>query len=409
MTDTETNGRGPDGATWNSEVLSAVTQAIEAKRGEILALSHDIFDHPELAYEEQHAHDVISDALEANGFEVNRQAHGLATAFVARQSNGTGPHIALICEYDALPTIGHACGHNIIAASGFGAALGAAAALDRLGGTLSVIGTPAEEGGGGKIKLLNAGAFEGVDAAMMIHPAGWDLTAMSTIAIHQARATYTGVAAHAAAAPEKGVNALDAAVLGYMNVAALRQHIGGQERIHGVFTNGGDKPNIVPDLAQTLWYVRSQNLVTLGALKERVSAALTAGAIATGADCEIEWLDEPYADMLDNHTLLAIFAERAEALGRPLRQPDVKAMVMGSTDMGNISYAVPSIHPMIASAPEGTAIHTVPFAEHAAGALGDEATMVGAIAMAQTAAQIWSDPALVSSMRADLANDLAAS
>src|SRR5690606_23379878 len=195
---------------------------------------------PELRYEERFAHDLLAGVLEREGLAVNRSARGVETAFEAA-AGASGPTVAVLCEYDALPGIGHACGHNIIAAAGLGAGLAAAALAGELGGRVLVVGTPAEEGGGGKVRLLEAGTFEEVDAALMVHPADADLLAMDVVALHEAHVTYAGEAAHAAAAPHKGRNALDAAVLGYVNVAALRQHIDPGERVHGIITHGGDR------------------------------------------------------------------------------------------------------------------------------------------------------------------------
>ncbi|MEY2403596.1 MAG: hypothetical protein QOD38_1147, partial [Acidimicrobiaceae bacterium] len=230
--------------------LAAVKERLAAevdKRADVLIdASHQIHAHPELCYEEHFAHDLLTGLLEAEHIDVERHAFDLDTAFIGRAGSGDGPTIAVLCEYDALPGIGHACGHNIIGTAGLGAGVAAAALADELGGRVVILGTPAEEGGGGKELLAQRGAFDGVDAAMMVHPAGSDLVLMNVIAIHQMKVRYHGEAAHAAAFPHKGRNALDAAVLGYMNVAALRQHIKPNERIHGIFTHGGDKPNIVP-------------------------------------------------------------------------------------------------------------------------------------------------------------------
>src|SRR5688500_7803211 len=241
--------------------LAAAKERLAAevdKRAEVLIdASHQIHGRPELCYEEHFAHDVLTGLLEGENLDVERHAFDLETAFIARVGSGDGPTIAVLCEYDALPGIGHACGHNIIGTAGVGAGLAAAALADELGGRLVILGTPAEEGGGGKELLVQRGAFDGVDAAMMVHPAGADLVLMNVIAIHQMKVRYHGEAAHAAAFPHKGRNALDAAVLGYMNIAALRQHIKPSERIHGIFTHGGDKPNIVPSFAAAEWYVRS--------------------------------------------------------------------------------------------------------------------------------------------------------
>jgi amidohydrolase len=250
--------------------------------------SHQIHAHPELNYEERFAHDLLTELLAAEGLEVERSAYGLDTAFVAR-AGSSGPTVAVLCEYDALPGIGHACGHNIIATAGLGAGLAAAALADEAGGQVVILGTPAEEGGGGKIRLAQQGAFEGIDAALMVHPAGCELTRMQTIAVQEVAATYTGLAAHAAAAPHEGRNALDAAVLGYLNVAALRQHIRPTERVHGIVAEGGDKPNIVPSRARTEWMVRSDSIRTLGPLRDRVEACLQAGATATGCAVDLAW------------------------------------------------------------------------------------------------------------------------
>jgi amidohydrolase len=360
------------------------------KRADVLVdVSHQIHDHPELGYEEQFAHDLLTSVLEGEALELERGAFGLPTAFAAR-AGSTGPTIAVLCEYDALPGIGHACGHNIIAAAGLGAGLAAAALADEVGGRVLVLGTPAEEGGGGKVRMAEQGAFQGVDVAMMVHPAGADLCTMSAIAVQQIWVEYHGQAAHAAAYPHKGKNALDAAVLGYVNVAALRQHIRPDERVHGIFTDAGDKPNIVPKFASAQWYVRAANLRRLEPLKQRVFACLQAGADAAGCEMAYEWKDPAYADLVDNDPLIDLYVENASMLGRDVHDPnafDVK--VVGSTDMGNVSHLVPSIHPMIKVAPAHISIHTPEFAEHARGADGDRAVVDGAKAMAMTMADVW--------------------
>lgn len=372
----------------------AVTERIDAVRDELLDVSHRIWSNPELCFEEHHAHDLLTATLDTHGFRVERGACGLDTAFVGRFGDdaATGPTIAMLCEYDALPEVGHACGHNIIAAAGLGAALGAAAVVDALGGRLVVMGTPAEEGGGGKIVMMDAGAFDDVDAAFMVHPADADLDSFWAIAIHELHVEYSGKAAHAAAAPEQGRNALDAAVLGYMNVAALRQHIGRSERIHGIITHGGDKPNVVPHRAAMQWYVRSGTAESLADLKPRVLAALEAGALATGCEMTAEWVNRPYDDLLTNGPLDGLYAANAAGLGRAVEPREQRPSFMGSTDMGNVSHVVPSIHPMIKAAPDGVAIHTAEFATHAGGELGDAAVVDGALAMALTAVDVWADP-----------------
>ena len=226
-----------------------VAEEIDRLADRLLDVSHRIHADPELAYAEYHAHDLLCGVLEEAGLHVTRGAYGLDTAFEARVGGGSGPTVAIICEYDALPGIGHACGHNIIAAAGLGAALGASSVVEELDGNLVVLGTPAEEGGGGKIAMIDAGALLGVDAAMMVHPSSADVESMYAIAVQQVKVTYHGKASHAAAHPELGRNALDAAVLGYSAVGALRQHIAPDERIHGIFTEAGDQPNVVPRLS----------------------------------------------------------------------------------------------------------------------------------------------------------------
>jgi amidohydrolase len=392
--------------------LAAVKERLAAevdKRADVLIdASHQIHANPELCYEERFAHDLLTDILETEKLDVDRHAFDLETAFIARAGTGDGPTIAVLCEYDALPGIGHACGHNIIGTAGLGAGLAAAALANELGGRVVVLGTPAEEGGGGKELLLQRGALEGVDAAMMVHPAGADLARMDVIAIHQMKVRYHGQAAHAAAFPHKGRNALDAAVLGYVNVAALRQHIRPNERIHGIFTNAGDKPNIVPSFAEAEWYVRSPTLKSLDVLKPRVVACLEAGALAAGCEMEIEWQDPAYADMVDNRTMLRLYMDNARTTGRELiESTEGGPQVVGSTDMGNVSYIVPSIHPMIKVAPGHLSIHTPEFAEYTASPDGDAAVIDGAKAMAMTIADLWLQPELLARAKEEFTKSVA--
>lgn len=382
----------------------ALDSAVEDRADRLVEISRSIFGTPELAFEEHHAHAVLTDAIEAEGLDVTRGACGLETAFVA-EAGSSGPHIGIVCEYDALPEIGHACGHNVIAAAGLGAGLAAASLADQLGGRIRILGTPAEEGGGGKVYMIDRGAFDGLEAAMMVHPADNELLSMDVIAIHQLRVTFTGAAAHAAAAPEKGRNALDAAVLGYQNVAALRQHIASDERIHGIFTRAGDKPNIVPETTEMVWYVRSPQLDSLAVLRDRVLACLQAGALATGCEIDHTWVDPVYADMVDNAPLLELYAANGAGLGREPVMPDASARVVGSTDMGNVSHVVASIHPMIKVAPAGVPIHTPAFAAHAGGEAGDRAVIDGAKMMARTVADLLLQPDALGAVRA--AHDLA--
>lgn len=361
------------------------------RRSEIIVgVSRSLHGNPELGFAETHAHDLLTATIASEGLAVERSACGLETAFIA-EAGSTGPTVAVVCEYDALPGMGHACGHNVIAAAGLGAGLAAAALAEECGGRVRILGTPAEEGGGGKVFMLDAGAFDGCDAAMMVHPAQADLSRIDAIAVRQVVARYTGVAAHAAAGPHEGRNALDAAVLGYVNVAALRQHIRDNERIHGVFTHGGDKPNIVPAAASTHWYVRAGDMATLAELATRVESCLVAGAEAAGCSVELEWLDPAFANLVSNGPLEDLYRANASRLGRDVLDPTDDLRVTGSTDMGNVSHVVPTIHPMIGSAPAGTLIHTPAFAVHAGGEEGDRAALDGAKALAMTVADLWLD------------------
>ena len=384
--------------------LDAVKDRIDAVVDEhadvLLDASHRIHADPELGFEEHRAHDLLATVLADAGLDVTRSAHGLATAFEARAGQGDGPTVAVLCEYDALPVIGHACGHNVIGTAGVGAGIAAASVAAELGGRLIVLGTPAEEGGGGKIFLAEAGAFDGVDAALMVHPAGLDLARFGAIAIQQVEVTYTGRAAHAAAAPQAGRNALDAAVLGYVNVAALRQHIRPDERIHGIFTEAGDAANVVPDHTAATWYVRSPTVKGLEKLKVRVIACLEAGATAAGCAMEARWVDPAFADMVDNDPMIERYRANLARTGRTLADPSSMDAVVGSTDMGNVSHLVPSIHPMIAVSPPNVAIHTKDFVRYAGGVEGDRAVLDGAKAMAATVADLWAEPGAIDEVRA---------
>ena len=377
---------------------AAVRAEVDARADALIAVSHSIHSHPEENFEERHAHDLLCEVIEAEGLAVERGAFGLPTAFRA-VAGTSGPTIAVLCEYDALPGLGHACGHNIIAAAGLGAGLAAAALADRVGGRVVLLGTPAEEGGGGKVFMIERGALDDVDAAMMIHPADVDLRWMTTIAYQRLIVEFVGEAAHAAAQPWNGRNALDAAVLGYMNVAALRQHIRPDERVHGIFTDGGEKPNIVPAHASMDWYVRAADLERLAALKPRVLAALQAGADAAGCELEHRWVEPVYADLVRNVPLEDLYVANSEALGRPVGAPGVDGEVIGSTDMGNVSHVVPAIHPMVAIAPAGVGIHTAPFADHAASAPGDAGLLLAAKAMAMTVVDLWLRPEALAACR----------
>lgn len=380
------------------DLKAAASDRIDHLADRLVHISHEIHAHPELNFEEHFAHDLLTSALDAEGLAVERSAWGVPTAFDTRVG-ADGPEVAVLLEYDALPGIGHACGHNVIAAAGLGAGLAVSALTADAGGRVRIMGTPAEEGGGGKILMARAGAFDGLTAAMMVHPADADLIRMDAIAIQSVLVDYEGRAAHAAAAPWEGRNALDAAVLGYVNVAALRQHIRPTERIHGVITKGGEKANIVPREAQAHWMVRSETISSLQPLKARVMNCLEGAAAACGCSLEANWEDHSYADMRDNTHLAAAYVANARRLGRTVQDPAaIGHRVVGSTDMGNVSYLVPSIHPTVQVAPRGVAIHTTDFAAYARADEGDRAVLDGARALAFTVIDVWCDQALRAQM-----------
>jgi amidohydrolase len=380
----------------------AVCSTIDELRGDLLHLSHAIHARPELAFEEREAAALLCRRLEEAGLRVERGAYGLETAFESEFGREAAPEacVALLAEYDALPGIGHACGHNLIAAAAVGAGLALAALGSRLPGRVRLLGTPAEERGGGKELMAQQGAFEGVDAALMVHPAGVDLATMPCIAVADVTVRYRGVAAHASAMPDRGVNALDALVLGYQSIAALRQHIRPTERIHGIITKGGSAPNIVPEEAEGRFYVRARNADELLPLKRRVEGCFQAGASATGAKLELTWHAPDYLELRTNEPLAKAYQANAESLGRRFFPLDkLPPGMQGSTDMGNVSQRVPSIHPMIAAAPPHCTIHNAEFAIWAASELGDMAALDGAKALAMTALDFLCDEALRKEVR----------
>ena len=371
-----------------------VCDAIDRITPELLRISRAIHAKPELSFEEREASALLVEALRADGLEVESGAYGLETAFAAEFGKGKSC-VALLAEYDALPEIGHACGHNLIATAGVGAGLALAQFAARLPGRVRVLGTPAEERGCGKELMAREGALDGVDAAMMIHPASVNLVTMPCVCLAEVDVTYRGEAAHAAAMPERGVNALDALVLAYQGIAALRQHISPTERIHGIITNGGQAPNIVPERADGRFYVRAASAAELEVLKPRVEGCFRAGAEATGADLELRWGVADYLDIRFNEPLAESFQRNAESLGREFFPVDkLPSSLQGSTDMGNVSHRVPSIHPMLAAAPIHCTIHNPEFAKWAGSEMGESAAIDGAKALAMTALDFLSDPDL---------------
>jgi amidohydrolase len=377
------------------DIKQAAQASIEQAQDRLLGLSHRIHGNPELGFQEEQASTWLCEALDSLGFSPQRGAGGLPTAFTARK--GSGPlHIAICAEYDCLPGIGHACGHNMIAAMAVGAAAGAAAVADDAGLTITVVGTPAEEGaGGGKITLLEAGAFEGAHMAMMVHPGPFDVVEPPVIAANLFDIHYTGKAAHAAMFPELGINAADALTVAQTALGLLRQHIKATDRIHGITTKGGEAPNIIPAHTTARYMVRTTHIDEIAALRQRVMRCFEAGALATGATMEVVGERPPYAHMVHDHELASIYAGNAEARGR--RFPDINAPGVfspGSTDMGNLSLALPSIQPYIGLGSYPAVNHQPEFAAHCITDVAERAVMDGAVAMAWTAIDAAVNPAV---------------
>ncbi len=377
-------------------INDAIIDRIDELADTLIGASHAIHGNPELAFEEHFACATLTSALKDQGLEAETGVFTLETAFEASlNDHADGPTVAILAEYDALPGIGHACGHNIIATTALGATFGLQAVAEQLPGRIRLLGTPAEEKGGGKELMARAGAFDGVDAAMMIHPAGVNLASMPCICVAEVEVIYHGRSAHASAMPHKGINALDGLLLAYQAISNLRQHIRDNERIHGIVTEGGAAPNIVPDLASGQFYVRAANAEDLAKLKPRVQACFEAGAKGSGCEVEVNWAGVDYLDLNTNWPLADQFQKHAEAIGRDFIDfEQAKGFGAGSTDMGNVSHRVPSIHPMLAVAPPNVVIHNPEFTRWAASEKGDAAVIDGAKALALTAADYLTSPAL---------------
>ena len=374
---------------------TAIVGAIDRLGDDLEKLSRQIHDNPELCYEEVKAAAWLTDFLAGQGFKVERALAGIETAFRATIETGEGPTVAILCEYDALPAIGHACGHNAIATAGAGAGAGLAAVRDKLPkGRIHVIGTPAEEGGGGKVKLIRAGVFEDVDAAMMVHGFDQWVGHMDLLGIVRVGFEFTGKAAHASADPWEGVNALDGVIQTYNNVSMLRQQVRPDARIHGIITHGGAAPNIIPEFAAAIFYVRSLNLDYMWELQKRVIACAEGAAKATGCTLKvIAHNDTVYEPMKRNETLLGAFRANLTALGITEAPPLVDRL--GSSDVGNVSQVIPTIQPLMKIAPDNTPIHSRAFEAAAVSPLARAGTLAAAKAMAMTTLDLLAEPALV--------------
>jgi amidohydrolase len=380
-----------------AELKALVASKVDAQRRLLNKLSLKIHANPELGFAEAKAAGWLTKYLAQNGFSVEPSSCGLATAFRGGYGEGK-PVIAILAEYDALPKLGHACGHNLIAASAVGAASALKAVIGQLGGSVLVIGTPAEEIYGGKVIMAERGAFSGVDVAMMVHPGTHNTVTTQALACQTLEVEFLGRAAHAAAHPEAGINALEAMVQSFNAVNSLRQHIKSKARIHGIITDGGEAANIVPAHSAATFIVRAEDDNYLNELKQRVLNCFTGAATATGARLKYRWGDVIYAAMRNNLTLARLFKQNMESLGRRVKLVDPDS-AFGSTDMGNVSQLVPSIHPEVAIAPEDVIVHSPEFALAAASEAGSQGLLDAAKALAMTVVDLVSNPEVVSKIK----------
>ncbi|MGO9195734.1 MAG: M20 family metallopeptidase [Acidimicrobiales bacterium] len=376
-------------ASTGSALKERARSSVSADESVLVALSHQIHAHPEIGFEEENASASCAELLADAGFGVEMGICDLPTAFSA--SAGSGPFTIAICaEYDALPGIGHACGHNVIASAAIGAGRALAAVADDLGITVRVLGTPAEEGGGGKILMMERGGFDGIHAAMMVHPAPDELDHMPCLAVEHYDVVYHGKEAHASAFPERGVNAADALTVAQVAIGLLRQHGEEHDQVHGIVTLGGVAPNIVPALTTAKYYVRARSLARLAEWSPRVKACFEAGSVATGASLEFVPQGPTYSEFHNDDPMTALYVANAEALGRVFPAPGGRTM-SGSTDMANVSLSIPSIHPMLGLDCMPAVNHQPEFAAAAVSAAADQAVSDGATAMAWTVIDLATD------------------
>lgn len=368
--------------------------AIDAISGDLVSLSHFIHAHPEMGYEEYLSAEAVASAAEDAGFILERGIAELPTAF--RATSGSGELRVVLCaEYDALPDVGHACGHNIIAAASLGAAIGLAAVAEELDLTVILLGTPSEEGGGGKIDLINAGYFNDVHAALMIHPWPTERLEATCLAVDHFDVTYEGKEAHASAAPWEGVNALDAVTIAQVAVSLLRQQLRPGDQVHSIVTDGGAAANIIPRRASARYMARSVTATRLAQLRDRLSGCFEAGARATGARLSVNEIGSAFSHMESDPAILAHYRVAAEELGRSFSLDDqAEAKPTLSTDMANVSLVVPSIHPLLAIPTQGAVNHQPEFTAACITPEADQAVINGALALANTVISVATDNAL---------------
>ncbi|XP_066275275.1 peptidase M20 domain-containing protein 2-like [Branchiostoma lanceolatum] len=384
--------------------------AIQACASDLYDLSQEIWKNPELAFKEHRAHRVLTEFLENRGFRVDRH-YKLETAFRAVCGEEGGLHVCVICEYDALPGIGHGCGHNLIAEVGVAAGIAIKAAIQdfKQPVKLTVMGTPAEEAGGGKNFLIQDGCFKDVDFAMMAHPFTYNVSRWRCLAVITLDVTYKGKASHPAYQTWEGTNALDAAVLCYSNISVLRQQMKPHHQVHGIIENGGTHPDVIPSETKLTFYLRAHTETELTNLEKRVIGCVESAAMATGCQVEYNFKRDAskYSNLMQNNTLATLYERNAEVLGvTNCSDESVTGAISGSTDMGNVTHVVPGIHPMFAL-PTDASIHSRHFTEEAGTLEAQPYALNQARALAMTAVDVICQSQLMDTIREEFKQDLA--
>ncbi len=379
-----------------------IGREVESLADDLFAVSDFLLANPEIAYQEFKARDYLSRMLEQNGFEVEKGVGNVETSFLARPADcrPSRPKVALLAEYDALPKIGHGCGHNLIAAASLGAVVALRLILGDEAGGLILVGTPAEEGGGGKVRLAEAGVFEKMDAAMMFHPGSTNIPGKGMLGRIKFKIEFFGRSAHASGTPDKGINALDALILAYSSINAYRQHLRPDGRIHGIITHGGDAPNIIPDYAAGLFYVRAGSRTYRDELFEQVKKCCKGAALATGAEFKIEVHHPALDSMKRNPALEAVTMSNMKELGIAIDNDNGR---LGSSDMGNLSHYLPAIHPYLAIVGPEIASHTAEFRDATVSTRGRKTLLNAAKMLAMTAWDFLTLPELREEVLRDFA------
>jgi len=384
-----------------AETKLQVADRVAARLDDLWRIASTLYENPETSFNEFESAKLLTNFLQKEGFEIEYGTGGIETAFQAsRNGNDATPVIAFLAEYDALPEIGHACGHNLIAAAALGAGIGVSSIMDGLRGQIRVIGTPAEEGGGGKRIMVDAGVFEDVDVAMMFHPASKNMVFRGSLASMRLKVEFIGKTSHAAASPQDGINALDAMILAFNNVNALRQSFEIKDRIAGIITHGGDAANIIPGYTAAEFSVRGESENRREEVLQKLIKCAEAAALATGCQLKLE-ANPGYTEIVPNRVIGNLFAKNLTSLGREVVAPEPNER-MGSTDMGNVSKVVPSIHPYLETVTKDVAGHTIEFREVCMSEKGKSSLLDGAKAMAMTAIDLLMKPQLVQKARTEL-------